>query len=99
MKTLSKLILALFLLCIMQSCSKEKCNITMLSFNNKLSEKITVRVYGLGEKDIEAGKSETFKVKPHVSYQYDVINYWTKAILAQSEESVDACVSKGINIK
>jgi hypothetical protein len=99
MKTLSKLIVVMFLLCIMQSCSKDKCNITMLSFNNKLSEKITVIVYGLGEKDIEAGKGETFHVKPYVTYQYDVLNYWTKAVLVQSEESVDACVSKGINIK
>ena len=71
----------------------------MLSFNNKLSEKITVIVYGKGTLDIEPGKSKTIKVKPYETYEYNVLNYWSGQVLIRSEESVDACVSKGINIK
>lgn len=94
------LIFSLFLLCVIaQSCSKGKCHLAILSFNNQLSEKITVLVYGLGEKDIEAEGSETFKLKPHVLYQYDVMSYETHSILVQSEESVASCESKEINIE
>lgn len=96
-----KSVISLFLLWILLgACSKnDKCNVTMLSFNNKLSNKITVRLYSVGEKDIEPGSAVTFKVRPHETYQYDVLDYWSKAVLARSKESVDACVSKGVNIK
>lgn len=101
MKTISKLILPLFLLCILVgACSKEKkCNLAMLSFNNKLSVKITVIVYGKGTLHIEPGKSETIKVRPYETYEYNVLNFYDGHVLARSEESVESCVSKGINIK
>ena len=100
MKTISKLIIPLFLLCIIaMSCSKEKCNVAMLSFNNKLSSKITVRLFGVGKVDIPAGSAETFKVTPNRTYQYEVTDFVTRNILISSEESVESCVSKGINIK
>lgn len=100
MKTISKLIIPLFLLCIITtSCSKEKCNVTLLSFNNHLSTKITVRVVQEGNLTIEPGSSRTIHVKPYKSYEYYVVDYWSKSILGHDYVSVDACVSKGVNIK
>lgn len=83
------------------SCSKSgKCNITMLSFNNKLSYKVTVHVDGLiGNKYIDPGKSITVDVEPNKTYTYSVSNAYSGQLLIYSTTSVEPCTSSGINIK
>lgn len=93
------LVLSLSILFGASSCSKSKCHVAMLSFHNARNEKVIVRVYGLGEKKIEMGEKDTFKLKPYVSYPYDVMNYEDGLVLSQGKESVKSCVTKEINIR
>jgi len=91
--------LFLFVMILFSACSKEKCNVTLLSFNNHLSKKIKVDVRELTKVIIvKPGSSETVKIKPYKTYNYTVKDYLTSEILGQDNVTVDACVSMGIDI-